>query len=310
MNPDFKNNIDTIVFHYPCQDGLSSAWVAYYYYKINFPSKTLRLFPAQHGKELIYDMVGENILFMDFCPSLEVIDLLRSKRNEIYILDHHITAKDSLTDCPFANFNMDKAGVGLTWEYFFPESDKPIPRFLAMIQERDLWKFRIEQTQEFSNGLFFESECLATFEQKFALFEELYTNPEKLDQVIQLGTILNNHKQMKITSIVKKTIEKKYYCTDKLGNSISIICYNCSADIASDLGNALSSEHCDMAILWTYDHLAEIYHYSLRSTNKVDCARLAKKYLEGGGHPNAAGGKHILHPTEFIKNVLFTPLKI
>jgi len=305
MNPDFKNNIDTIVFHYPCQDGLSSAWVAYYYYKINFPDKVqkLRLFPAQHGKELVYDMVGKNILFMDFCPSIEVITLLRSKQNEIYILDHHITAKDSLTDCQFATFNMDKAGVGLTWEYFFP--NVLIPKFLEMIQERDLWKFRIKQTQEFSNGLFFESECLATFEEKFALFEEIYTNPAKLDQVIQLGTILNNHKQMKIASIVKKTIEKKHHCIDKLGNPITIICYNCSADIASDLGNALSSEHCDMAILWTHDHITDEYHYSLRSTNKVDCARLAKEYLSGGGHPNAAGGKHILHPTEFIKNVLF-----
>jgi oligoribonuclease NrnB/cAMP/cGMP phosphodiesterase (DHH superfamily) len=302
-NTDFKNNIDTIVFHFPCQDGLSSAWVAYYYYKTNFPTKDLRLFPAQHGKELNYDMVDQNVLFMDFCPSKQVISLLESNNNKIFILDHHITAKDDLTDCPFANFNMDKSGVGLTWEYFFP--DEPIPLFLAMIQERDLWKFRIDKTQEFSNGLFFETDCLETFEQKFGLFDELYTNPSKLEETINLGTILNAHKQMKIKYIVAKVKDNKYIIKNKSGDDVSIICYNCSADLSSDLGNALSSVHCDMAILWTYDHLAEEYHFSLRSTNKVDCARLAKEYLSGGGHPNAAGGKHKSHPTELVSNILF-----
>lgn len=29
------NDINMIVFHYPCQDGLSSVWVGYHYYNIN-----------------------------------------------------------------------------------------------------------------------------------------------------------------------------------------------------------------------------------------------------------------------------------
>lgn len=300
---EFKDNINTIVFHFPCQDGLSSAWVAYYYYKTNFQDKKLRLFPAQHGKELIYDMIGQNILFMDFCPSKDVISKLEANYNRIFILDHHITAKDDLKDCSFAKFDMEKSGVGLTWEYFFPL--EPIPSFLAMIQDRDLWTFRIKHTQEFSNGLLFETDCLKTFEQKFKLFDELYSSKTKLEQTINLGTILNTHKQMKISYIVEKIKDKKYTGQTKSGENISIICYNCAADISSDLGNALSSTYCDMAILWTYDHLENEYHYSLRSTNKVDCARLAKKYLSGGGHPNAAGGIHKSHPIDLVNNVLF-----
>ena len=303
MDTEFKNNINTIVFHYPCQDGLSSAWVAYHYYKTNFSDKKLRLFPAQHGKELVYDMVGQNLLFMDFCPSKEVIKMLQTNNNKIFILDHHITAKDELSDSPFAKFDMEKSGVGLTWDYFFPS--EPIPTFLDMIQDRDLWKFHIKHTQEFSNGLLFETDCLKTFEQKFELFDELYSNNTKLEQTINLGTILNTHKQMKISYIVEKIKQNIYNINNKSGENISIICYNCSADLSSDLGNALSSEYCDMAILWTYDHLENEYHYSLRSTNKVDCARLAKEYLSGGGHPNAAGGKHKSHPTELVNNILF-----
>jgi len=302
MDPEFKNNLDTIVFHFPCQDGLSSAWVANHYYQINRLNK-LRLFPAQHGKVLNYDMVGQNILFMDFCPSKDVISQLKANSNKIFILDHHITAKDDLKNCSFAKFDMNKSGVGLTWEYFFPDSD--IPEFLAMIQERDLWTFRIEKTQEFSNGLSFETDSLETFEDKFELFDKLYSNKTKLEQTIELGTILNTHKQMKISYIVEKIKDNKYTGQTKSGNDVSIICYNCAADLSSDLGNALSSVHCDMAILWTYDHVSEEYHYSLRSTNKVDCARLAKEYLSGGGHPNAAGGKHKLHPTEFVNKILF-----
>ena len=35
---DIKNPkiYDVLVFHYPCQDGLVSAWVGYYYYSLLF----------------------------------------------------------------------------------------------------------------------------------------------------------------------------------------------------------------------------------------------------------------------------------
>jgi oligoribonuclease NrnB/cAMP/cGMP phosphodiesterase (DHH superfamily) len=186
---------------------------------------------------------------------------------------------------------MEKSGVGLTWEYFFP--DEPIPPHLDMVQDRDLWKFKLPNTQNFVAGLFFESDCLENIEQKLTLYDEMLNNPTKVEKIIELGSLLNLHKQIKIKHIVKKISNNKYTF-----NGYSVICYNTPGiELTSDLGNALSSEYCDLAVLWSYDHFSEEYHYSLRSTNKVNCANLARDMLNGGGHPNAAGGRHKLHPS-------------
>ena len=112
---------------------------------------------------------------------------------------------------------------------------------------------------------------------------------------IELGKLLYQKQQMKIKHIVNKIKNNKY----KFRN-YTFIMYNCDSELTSDLGNELTSIYCDFAILWSYDHMTNYYHYSLRSTDKVNCAKLAQELLEGGGHSNAAGGKHKSHP-----NILF-----
>ena len=66
---------------------------------------------------------------------------------KIVILDHHITAQEALKDVPYAIFDMNQSGVGLTWSYFFPEEQ--LPHFLAMIQDRDLWRWQLQGSKEF-----------------------------------------------------------------------------------------------------------------------------------------------------------------
>ncbi len=305
------DQVDTVVFHFPCMDGLSSAWVAYYYYKLKHPEKKLNLVPAQHGKPMLYDMTNHNVLFVDFCPQLTDLETLKANSNNVYILDHHIGAKERLENCSFATFDMLKSGVGLAWDYFFP--DLPIPEFLDMIQQRDIWTPKFESSpriQAFCQGIFQIMDLYETFDDKFAKFDKMINSPDvEIDTIVQFGTIINQTKQNQIKAIVNKIKNNKYKFTDtrtdeKTGQTSSntyIICmYNCSYDLASDLGNALSREHCDLAILWSYDHLTETYHYSLRSTNKVNCNDIAKRYLDGGGHPNASGGKNKKHPDEIF----------
>jgi len=293
-----SDNIDTVVFHYPCMDGLSSAWVVCHYYKLKFPEKTLRLFPAQHGKVLNYDMTNQNVLFVDFCPQLDDLELLKSNSNNVYILDHHITAKERLENCPFAKFDMNKSGVGLTWEYFFSE---PIPEFLDMIQQRDLWTLKFQTSdyiKEFCQGLFTTMDMYETIEEKLLKFNDIYINH---NAIVDIGRVINTTKQIQIKQIVNRIKDVKYTFYDN-DQSYSVCMYNCNADLASDLGNALSKEHCDFAVLWRYDHVTETYNYSLRSTDKANCADICYRYLQGGGHKNAAGGKHKDHPCILFNN--------
>ena len=298
---------DIIVFHYPCQDGLGSAYIAYHYNReINRP---LKLIPFQHNQKLdLSDIYNLNVLFSDITPSEEIINKLSEQNCKIQILDHHITAKERMENCKFAVFDMNKSGTGLTWNYFYP--DKPIPLFLGMLEDQDLWKFNIPDTKEFTNGFIFKCQSEENLEDRFKLMDGLIDNPETIKEYIDLGSILYKNKMTHIKSIVNKIKDNIYtfvdYISDTLDTSdksksitYKVICYNCRADLTSELGNALSKDYCDFAVLWSYDHNMEEYHISLRS-NKGLCADIAKRYLGGGGHPNAAGGVSKIHPTQLF----------
>ncbi len=45
------------------------------------------------------------------------------------------------------NFDMDRSGVGLTWNYMFDDTQMPI--FLSYIQDEDLYTHKISNTIEF-----------------------------------------------------------------------------------------------------------------------------------------------------------------
>ena len=285
-----KDQIDVIAFHFPCQDGLSASAVARLYYKMH-NLKELLYCPVQHGKPINCEVSDSNILFVDFCPTESDINLILSANNKIYILDHHITAQERLKDCSYAKFDMDKSGVGLAWEYFFQE--KPLPEFLSMIQERDLWRFANSNTQDFTLGLSFDCASTETLSESYELFDKLFNDHNQTQYYINLGKVLNKNKEAKIRRIVANIKDNIYRF-----ENYRVCIYNCDHELASDLGSSLcKDDHCDFAVLWRYDHLKEEYHLSLRSANKVNCANLAKELLGGGGHPNAAGGSSRIHPS-------------
>ena len=66
---------DIIVFHYPCQDGLVSAWIAdYYHRKLNYK---IDLYPYQHNDILDLDrLTNKRVLFSDITPKIEILDKL------------------------------------------------------------------------------------------------------------------------------------------------------------------------------------------------------------------------------------------
>ncbi len=286
-----KDSINTVVFHYPCQDGLASAWIAYHYYKINHSTIKLNLLPANYNN-MTYDMKDENILFLDFCPTDNDIKLLFENNNKIFILDHHISSKERLSNVDYAIFDINKSGVGLTWEYFF--ATEPIPNHLAMIQDRDLWTWKIKDTEKFTQGLFFKCDSVETIDEKLIIFDNIH----ELDDIIKLGANIIINKKIRINNIIKEILKHNHFYTY---NHYKVCIHNCFNDISSELGSALSSEICDLAVLWNYNHINEEYYISLRSTNKVDCAKLASELFNGGGHKNAAGGSSKVHPSTIFK---------
>jgi len=159
----------------------------------------------------------------------------------------------------YAYFNMEKSGVGLAWEYFFEEPGKyyerynlkeaeefnkkqdednefieerrrypnpengfqEMPKFLQLIQDRDLYTFKLNRSKDFNEGLFNWLFAYAgnDIDKKIMKFNELYDNevPEFVDydtpyrrsalnkKIADMGQVMNLVKDNKIESIAKNT---------------------------------------------------------------------------------------------------------
>jgi oligoribonuclease NrnB/cAMP/cGMP phosphodiesterase (DHH superfamily) len=276
---------DIIVFHYPCQDGLASAFVALLAHEQN-QWHLPEIYPISHGVQLnIERLVNKRVLFCDYSPKLAVLNEIEIVASEIVVLDHHVTARDDLINKPYAIFDMERSGVGITWNYFF--ENKPMPMYLSMIQDRDLWLWKINESKNFCSGFFQSCSSIESydFDELFKLFRELYINPDKIEYYISLGSILEKSTSRQVQTIARGALKKIFMYQ---GKRICIV--NCTSDFISELGNAISSSpQVDYAVLWRHNATTDNYYVSLRSTGtKADVSAIAASF-GGGGHPNAAG---------------------
>ena len=287
-------DIDIIFYHYPCQDGLTSAWVAYKYAREN--QLTYSLNGLNHDKTMFpVDITNKNLLFIDIAPNEERYKEVLAKAKSFYILDHHNTNQqffNQLTNKTNFVFDMKKSGCHLAWDYFYPKEETP--NFLLMVEDRDLWKWSIPESKPFCNGMYTYTSCSEYVEESFNLMAELYNNPKKSQEIMELGKILQKKTDNTIKSIAESASKKTYLFKGK-----KVCMVNVSHDLASDLGNYLVTKYdYDFAILWRYDHNTEEYYISMRSIDdKMDVSALCKEF-GGGGHKNAAGCSIKKHPIE------------
>jgi oligoribonuclease NrnB/cAMP/cGMP phosphodiesterase (DHH superfamily) len=296
--------IDLVIFHYPCQDGLSSAWVAHHFLKSK--NKEHELFPVQNNpaysedflKNLYEKVKDKYVAIFDFSFNLEITKKIKKLSKDLVILDHHATNRDILKDLKYAYFDMELSGVGLAWNYFYNEN---IPIFLEMIQDRDLWTWKLPLSKDFCDGLYNILASVDGIENCFEYYENLLENEEdEIKKYCDLGKILRAKKEKMINGIVRSN--KKVYNYTFNDSNYKVKMFNCDHEIASDLGNSLcKSDDCDFAILWRYDHTSEKYWLSMRANNKVDVSEICKKF-GGGGHKNASGCTIDKHPVEIFNN--------
>lgn len=285
-----KNNIDIVLYHGYCYDGFGSAFIVWYYYKHKFGLERANQIEytgctynsSNNGdldKEFLTKMTGKNILMCDFSYKYNQLVQLIEVSNTFLILDHHKTAEEFLNEIPthLKTFDMKRSGVGITWDYFFPGYQ--LPQFLAYIQERDLWTYRIPQTREFV-AYFYEQPF------DFQLWET-YLNLNFLSEIILKGANWLQYQEI----LIKRAVDRSCYIIQKVMNQYSIVLYSNSLEFKSDIGNKLFTKYPfgDFSVVWSYDLYKNETQCSLRSTNeRYDVSKIATSF-GGGGHRNASG---------------------
>ncbi len=176
-------------------------------------------------------MTGKNILMCDFSFDYEQISKLIDASTSFMILDHHKTAQSALDQIQneLKIFDMDRSGVGITWEFFFETQN--LPTFLTYIQDRDLWTKKYPQTEKFVTYLFEQ-------EYDFDLWETFLSDTE-LYKAIDTGSKWLIYKD----TLVDKCVSSGFIKIHEIDGSHMIVAYAYNELFKSDVGNKLFNKY-------------------------------------------------------------------
>lgn len=290
---------DVCIYHFPCDDGFASAWIA----RRKWPDIVLA--GTNYGLPFPdVDILGKNLLIADFSYKPDVLPGLAAKARSIVMLDHHKTAEADLKDFKvemcgdakftaadvggtfrdlsdldrpqiLARFDMQRSGAGLTWEFCFP--DEPAPVMVQFIEDRDLWRFRLKETRAFSL-------YLHSFPYDFDIWtmiaDRIYSDPNLIiGEALSIERFYDQKLAEILPTATLKTIGKWKDVP------VAYAPYAFASDVANELLKAYPSAPFAAVVVDAYGART----YSLRSDgSREDVSEVAKAF-GGGGHRNAAG---------------------
>lgn len=264
--------VEVVVYHRHCPDGFGAAWAAWRALEKEGGKRDVTFFAATHGDdtaELEAKAQGKNVAVFDFSFSKEVTARIMQSASSLVVLDHHLSAQEEHSGTDYACFDMHRSGAPLAWEYFF---DREVPTFLRYIEDKDIWKWELEHSKEFSAGF-------GLVDMTFESFDQFYEDDQKVAATIENGKVL--------LALQKETMEryKRKSAIVELSKGVTVAVCNAGMWV-SELGNQLAAD-ADFALVWGYDHAKDTMGVSLRSLG-FDVSRVARLY-GGGGHAKAAG---------------------
>lgn len=262
------SSIDLVLYHANCSDGFGAAYSAW-----KLLGNRAEYIACAHGEEPP-DVKGKKVAMLDFTYNNEITKRLIEDAESFIIIDHHKSAMVELHDVNCTVFDMNKSGAMMAWEFFHPT--KEAPKFIEYIQDRDLWKWELPYSKEFS----------AAFDMvpwDFDAYEE-FEDASVIDDAIKRGSYILAYSKTVVKKIVDKATSRKLYIGEK-EYDVSIVN---SSHWMSEIGNSLSRD-CDVAFIYYFDHDSKRYRVSLRAFHEhIDCSEIAKAF-GGGGHKKAAG---------------------
>jgi len=135
------------IYHANCADGFTSAWAVW------------KRYPDTEFHEGFYgtpppDCTDREVVLVDFSYKRDVLLEMAAQAESILILDHHKSAEAELVDLPdnvTTVFDMNRSGAMISWEYYHDEIP---PVFVEHVQDRDLWRFKVDGTRAFQANVF------------------------------------------------------------------------------------------------------------------------------------------------------------
>ena len=267
------NSIDTVIYHAACTDGFGAAYSAW-----KCLGNRAEYFAMSHGDDPP-NVKGKSVAILDFSFKNDVTKKMIKHAKDLIVIDHHKSAMVELHDISNCHFDMNHSGARLAWDFFHP--GKEAPKFIDYFEDRDLWKWELPYSKEFSAAF-----DMVPFE--FEEFEK-FEDDSVFDDAVKRGSYILAYSK----TVIKKVSEK---ASKRVYNGMDVLVVN-SSHWMSEIGSSLSPK-CEFAMIWYYSHSSRSTRVSLRSFHDaIDVSEIAKSF-GGGGHKKAAGfelpyGSHI-----------------
>lgn len=257
-----------ILYHADCDDGFGAAYAAWLSLGDGAEYQ-----PVYYGDQITAErLTGRQVFILDFSFSPAVLRTMAQHAANIVLLDHHKSAAEQWADVePVANvalqFDMDRSGAQLSWDYFHSGSVRP--PLIEHIGDRDLWRFALKDTKAFCAGL-------SLIPMSFASWQDAATHPEDL---IAKGHTVLEVLQRQIDSALRKDLRSVTLCGHQglATNAISN---------TSEIGQAIAKRSGTFSL--TFFIKGDMVICSLRSIAPFDVSGIATHY-GGGGHAQASG---------------------
>lgn len=327
-----------VIYHGNCADGFSAAWC--FYNAQDKWETTFDFHPGVYGEDIfnLVDLEDRNIYLVDFSYKREVIEKMLADYNCcITLIDHHKTAIEDLacfydTNHPawenrfatrfLAYVDLERSGAMLAWDFLHNTTRNSIsmgnvntpwgtidkqdpsyvqpPLLLEHVQDRDLWKFKLDGTRPIQAGMF-------SYEYTFKNWDTMMCPDDKVAQITEKmrlwsqGAAIERKHFKDIRELIK--LCARWMLISNVYMPVASLPYTMASDACHIMASEMAHPHSipfpenkpeDMAIgvAACYYDTAEHRVFSLRSTEAsgIDVSEIAKNF-GGGGHKHAAGFK-------------------
>lgn len=277
-----------IIHHGNCPDGFGAAWWLARHLGTN------DLHPASYDQPPP-DVTGRDIWIVDFAYPTDVLTAMAAQASTITILDHHQTAAQWIADLPanwdkpasihgfcdlmelgagpyVACVDQGSSGVGLVSTYIRRWRGALPPRFLANIEDRDLWRFNYDDTPAVFAAVTSRPYTVDAWDEMARLPHEA---------LVLEGTAVQRFRQKLIDATVDTAFQ-----VDLFGRTVW--CAAAPYAIGSDVAGLLALRDPEGFAAY-YVPGPELVRFGLRSgPDGADVAALAGT-VGGGGHRHASG---------------------
>lgn len=220
----------------------------------------------------------KHVVIVDFILPLQEMKRIANERMLTWI-DHHKSALVEVND-EARNWSglrsLNEAACVLTWKYFFP--DKPVPRALVLIGDRDIWRQQEPDSGAFNEGLRQEQ----THPNNDQLWKPLLSDdPLVVEQLISKGQPILESRLQSMRRFISR------YGFPVIFEGWRTLAVNQRGD--GDIGQHIRDLGYDIGYCYIegFQEGKTVTFVTLFSDN-VDVSEIATKY-GGGGHQGAAG---------------------